>query len=186
MPLAHPPGGATFQPGIDRAELERWYALYRRRQARRLVDLLPRDAVRPLYRAAAARSAHPDPLERLVAYCADLLPLPPFDVWAEDLAEHPEAHLRDWDDTVDAPNAADPATLAVRQMLRGSEVWQVRLMGFAESGAWRAYLAFRGPTLNDEFHTACVFREATAGALGDRFQSFDDHVLEGFLRSCLP
>lgn len=178
--------GAHDEAGIDRGELQRWYALYRRRQARRLLDLLPREAVRPLYRAAAARSEHPDPLERLVAYCADILPLPPFEVWASDLAAHPDAHLRDWDDAIDAPTAGEPATLAVRELRRAAEVWRVRLMGFAEAGSWRAYLTFHGPSVHDAFHTACVFQEATAGALRDRFRGFDDPIIEGFLRSCLP
>ncbi len=187
MPAARAASAGRTGSGVDRDELRRWYALYRRRQARRLVDLLPRDAVRPLYRAAAAaHGSDADPLERLVAFCVDILPLPPFEVWARDLALNPEAHLRDLDDTTEVPNLRDPATLCVRELRRGPERWEVRLRGFAEAGAWRAYLAFHGPSLNDAFHTASIFRETTAGALRDRFQGFDDHVLEGFLRSCLP
>ena len=186
MPAASSASGPATHSGIDRRELEHWYVLYRRRQARRLVDLLPREAIRPMCRAAAARSSDADPLERLVAFCSQILPLPPFEVWVRDLAEYPDAHLLDWDDTTEAPTVDEPATLAVRQLHRGAELWQVRLRGFAESGAWRADLAFRGPTLSDAFQTAPVFHETTAGALRDRFQGFDDDVLEGFLRSCLP
>ena len=186
MPAAGATSGARTASGVDRDELKRWYALYRRRQARRLIDLLPRDAVRPLYRAAAAQGSDADPLERLVAFCVEILPLPPFDVWARDLALYPEAHLRDWDDTTEVPNPRDPATLCTRELRRGPERWEVRLRGFAEAGAWRAYLAFQGPALNDAFHTATIFREPTARALRDRFEGFDEHVLESFLRSCLP
>lgn len=184
------PGVGTVQSGsgVDRAELQRWYQQYRRRQARRLLDLLPREAVRPLHRAASerGRGAHSDPLERLLAFCAELIPLPPFDVWVTDLARNPDAHFRDWEDSSEVPTAADPATLAVRELHRGAEPWRVRLKGYAQAGAWRAHLAFEGPALADRHHTAAIFREATAEALRHRFQSFDDGVLEGFLRSCLP
>ena len=84
------------------------YEQYRRRQARRLLDLLPRDAVRPLHRAASVRGAQADPLERLVSFCVEILPLPPFDVWVVDLARHPEAHFRDWEESSEVPTAGEP------------------------------------------------------------------------------
>jgi hypothetical protein len=171
---------------MDRAELRSWYERYRRRQARRLLDILPREAVRPLHRAATTERADGDPLERLVTFCAELLPLPPFEVWAADLARHPEAHLREWEDSSEVPTAEDPATLAVRELRRGPEHWTIRLRGYAQAGGWRAFLAYQGPALGDAHHTAAIFHEATASALRDRFQTFDDGVLESFLRSCLP
>lgn len=183
-------GAAGHAPtGVDREELRRWYEAYRRRQARRLVDLVPREAIRPLYRAAS-RDPGPapstDPLERLVSYCGALLPLPPFDIWIEDLARNPGAHLRDWDDTVEVPTVGEPATLATRTLRRGREEWGIRLRAYAHEGAWRAHLTFEGPTVADTYDTAVVFHEASPGDLMDRFLGFEDSFLEGFLRSCLP
>jgi hypothetical protein len=79
-------------------ELRAQYRGYRRRQARALVRLLPRDAIRPLYRCAVrgAVSDDPraDPLEALIAYCESLIPLPPFEIWRADLARHPWKRVR--------------------------------------------------------------------------------------------
>lgn len=72
-----------------------------------------------MYRRALGRR-HPraprptDPLAVLLEYCEELLPLPPFDVWMEDVRRNPSDHLRDLDDSADAPTAAAPATLEVR------------------------------------------------------------------------
>ena len=46
-PAANPGGGARTRSAIDREELERWYALYLRRQARRLVAGYPVVVVEP-------------------------------------------------------------------------------------------------------------------------------------------
>lgn len=176
--------------GASEEELRRWYHAYRRRQARRLVSILPRDAVRPLYRAALAgmdaRSAGgADPLRVLMEYCATVLPLPPFEVWLADLARYPAAHFQDWDEAVDAPSPADPATLAARELIRGDERWRVTLCAYPQDGAWRAHLSFAGPALHDAHRTAPVFREPSAEALRDRFMDFEITSIEAFLRSCL-
>lgn len=174
----------------DRTELGIWYEAYRRRQARRLVALLPRDAVRPLYRAAASGrvdgSPEGDPLELLVEHCARLLPLPPFEVWAEDFARYPDAHLNDWDDEVEGPTAAEPLSLAVRSIDLDGVSWSVRLCGFQDAAGWRAFLSFDGPRSEDPYRTAVVFHEADPRALRDRFSEFDAHALGAFLRSSLP
>lgn len=176
--------------GASEEELLRWYHAYRRRQARRLVSILPRDAVRPLYRAAlaatgAASADGADPLSVLMEHCAKVLPLPPFEVWLADLARHPQAHFEDWDEAVDAPSSADPATLAARELIRGDERWRVALCAYPQDGTWRAHLSFTGPALHDSHRTAAVFREPSAEALRDRFMDFDITSLEAFLRSCL-
>ena len=180
----------SARTGASEEELRHWYHAYRRRQARRLVSILPKDAVRPLYRAALARkdamtAEGADPLGVLVEYCVTMLPLPPFEVWLADLARHPEAHFEDWDEAVDAPSRTDPATLAARELIRGDERWRVTLCGYPHDGAWRAHLSFIGPALHDSHRTAPVFRERSAEALRDRFMDFDVTSLEAFLRSCL-
>lgn len=180
----------SARTGASEEELWRWYHAYRRRQARRLVSILPKDAVRPLYRAALAHmdattGEGADPLSVLMEHCVTLLPLPPFEVWLADLAHHPEAHFEDWDEAVDAPSPADPATLAARELIRGDERWRVALCAYPHDGAWRAHLSFTGPALHDSHRTAPVFRELSAEALRDRFMDFDATSLEAFLRSCL-
>lgn len=183
-------GSATAQ---DESELRVLYEGYRRRQARRLVAMLSREAIRPLYRAARAAppsgpsgGADQDPLQVLVDYCATLLPLPPFERWVDDLARFPDAHLRDWDDSVEAPTASAPVTLARRHLRRADGRWDVRVRVFHQGGAWRGSIAFEGPSRSDVHHTAVVFREATPKQVRDRFLDFDAAALEAFLRSTLP
>ena len=61
------------------------YGAYRKRQARGLIRLLSREAVRPLYRKALeagfGERSPADPLAAFVNYCESLLPLPPFEEW---------------------------------------------------------------------------------------------------------
>src|SRR5690606_20631546 len=126
------------------AELRTMYRAYSRRQCRRMVAMLPRDRIRPLYREALARGSSSagvaaDPLELLVEHCASFLPLPPFRVWLEDLARYPEAHLRDVDESADAPTPAAPVTLVERGLRVRGEAWQVRLRCFRSEGAWRGF-----------------------------------------------
>lgn len=180
-------GSATAQ---DESELRVLYEGYRRRQARRLVAMLPREAIRPLYRAAVAAApsggSDQDSLRVLVEHCATLLPLPPFERWVDDLVRFPDAHLRDWDDSVEAPTASAPVTLARRHLRRADVLWDVRVRVFHQGGAWRGFIAFEGPSRSDVHHTAVVFREATPKQVRDRFLDFDRAALEAFLRSTLP
>lgn len=184
-------GTSSLEPAVlGREELLVMYEDYRRRQFRRLVSMLPREAIRPLYRAAlearGAAASPDDPLEALVDHCSGLLPLPPFEVWADDLARFPAAHLRDLDDSFDGPTLAKPATIAVRDLRVGDEPWRARLRVFRAEGAWRGFIAFEGAWVGDDCRTAVIFREATPEELRERFFAFDSHALEAFLRSCLP
>ncbi len=176
--------------GLGRDELVPMYEAYRRRQIRGLVSMLPREAIRPLYRAAlearGTGDSPDDPLEALVDHCSGLLPLPTFEVWADDLARFPAAHLRDLDDSFDVPTPAKPAAIAVRDLRVGGEPWRARLRVFRAEGAWRGFIAFEGASVGDDCRTAVIFREATPEDLRERFFAFDGHALEAFLRSCLP
>ncbi|MDX1494727.1 MAG: hypothetical protein R3253_11735, partial [Longimicrobiales bacterium] len=86
-----------LEPGdVSRLELRRLYDDYRSRQARALLSLIPRTAVRPLYRRAlqaadTGGSTQKDPMAILLAFCEALLPLPSFDVWLADRRQNPEA-----------------------------------------------------------------------------------------------
>jgi len=174
--------------GVD--ELQAEYAAYRRRQARALVRLLPREAVRPLYRRAleggGGVDGAPDPLATLVGYCERLLPLPPFERWLEDRQGYPDAHLHDLDDSAEAPTAEAPSTLDVRAFDVGGASWIARLRSFREGVTWKAFIAFERGGSHDVHRTALIFHEADPVDVRERFNSFDHAALRAFLRSALP
>jgi hypothetical protein len=191
--------GAVRSPGADlddiglhaAGELRSRYRAYRRRQAARLLDLVPPGAVRPLYRAAleaadlsAAGDAR-DPLTLLLEFCERLLPLPSLEAWSDDLTRHPEAHLEDLSDSIHGPSPDAPATLAARTLPWGGRSWRVRLVGYPSHGGWRGLLVFHGPA-GALHRTTTVFHEADAVGLRDRFRSFEPGALRAFLRSALP
>jgi hypothetical protein len=170
--------------------LEAQYEAYRRRQARRLIRLLPREAIRPLYRRALSKveqfSDAGDPLGVLVEFCETVLPLPPFDVWRDDLLAHPVEHLHELDDSADAPTADTPSTVATRTFSSRGSVWVASLRSFRDEVTWRGYIAFEDQEHGTVQHTAVVFRESDPAELRERFFSFDEAALEAFLRSALP
>ena len=77
------------------------YHGYRRRQATRLLHVMPREAVRDLYGQARewakGRGLHDgqDPMATLVRFAEHLLPLPPFEVWLADREQYPLCHIED-------------------------------------------------------------------------------------------
>ena len=85
------------------------YHGYRRRQAARLLHVMPREAVRELYGEARewaqARGLHDiqDPMATLVRFAEHLLPLPPFEVWLADREQYPLCHI---EDSNEGPHAA--------------------------------------------------------------------------------
>lgn len=175
---------------VSADELHVRYAAYRRRQASRLVRLLPRDAVRPLYRRARAAATDAplsdDPLSLLLSFCERLLPLPTFDAWYEDLSANPDAHLADLDDAVDGPTADAPSTLEVRVLEHGGRSWLAQLRAFRDQGLWRGFIAFEDRETGRVHRTATVFCEGRIGELRERFLSFESTALRAFLRSALP
>ncbi len=180
---------------VAEAELRDRYDAYCRRQASRLLQLMPREAVRPLYRRArdeARRSdalgddGEEDPLALLMRFCRRLLPLPPFEVWREDLGRHPEAHFTDLEESADVPTADAPSTMEVRSLEVHGRPWLARLRSFREAGLWRGYISFEEEGSGRVHRTAAVFCESDAGELRERFLSFEHAALEAFLRSALP
>lgn len=187
-----PPGDALDPAGLHAAgELDTRYRAYRRRQAARLLDLVPPTAVRPLYRAAleaadlgAAGDAR-DPLTLLLEFCERLIPLPSPEVWRDDLLRHPEAHLEDLSDSIHGPSPDAPATLTARTLSWDGRSWRVRLVGYPTEGGWRGLLVFHDPA-GASHRTTTIFHEADAVALRDRFRSFEPGALRAFLRSAIP
>lgn len=185
----HPAPGPALQ---ETPELRARYRAYRRRQAARLVQLMPREAVRPLYRLARERLAADglpqadDPLALLTRLCETLLPLPPFDVWRDDLLRNQESHLHDLAESVHGPTAETPATLEARDMISGGRRWRVLLRAFHADGAWRGLMVFQDSSGGPAYRTAPVFREPGPVELRERFRSFEPTALEAFLRSARP
>lgn len=171
-------------------ELLTRYAAYRRRQARGLLHMMPREAIRPLYRRVAAAGfaeADPtDPMEAMVAYCEQLLPLPPLKTWLEDVRRNPEAHLHEVEGSPDAPTVDAPVTVESRQFYVGEESWSAHLRSFRDEDAWRGFIAFEGPRSQRVHRTALIFREDDPVDVRDRFLTFEPAALAAFLRSALP
>ena len=182
-------------PHVVADELRVRYAAYRRRQAGRLLQMLPRDAIRPLYRRARSEAARDsasadvvvdDPLALLVRYCESLLPLPPFDVWCRDVERHPDAHFADLEDSLDDPTPDAPSTMETRALEFAGQAWTAHLRAFREGGFWRAFISFEEGSTGYLHRTAPVFYERDVGELRDRFLSFETGALQAFLRSALP
>lgn len=173
-------------------ELQVRYRAYRRRQAARLLQLIPREAVRPLYRRALERLPagdrpfQGDPLALVTSLCETFLPLPPMEVWHDDLVRNPDGHLRDLEESVHGPTADAPATLASREMVSEGRRWRVLLRSFRDEDAWRGFMVFEDQAGGPSHHTAIVFRERDPLELRSRFRSFEPAALEAFLRSSRP
>lgn len=176
-------------------ELQARYEAYCRRQAARLVQMLPREAVRPLYRKAREEAlradalpdeGESDPLALLVTYCGGLLPLPPFQVWLDDLRLHPDGHFADLEESTDGPTAEAPSTMEARPVHVSGRNWTARLRSFRDAGLWRGFIAFQEEGSDRVHRTAPVFCESDSKGLRERFLSFEDTTLEAFLRSTLP
>lgn len=182
-------------PAVDNTELRVRYGSYRRRQAARLLQLLPREAIRPLYRCArmtaldsgvAPEDVSDDPMALLVRYCEQLLPLPPFEIWYEDLRQNPDAHLADLDESADGPTADAPSTMATKGLTFAGRDWLAHLRAFRDGGFWRGYITFEEVGQGRVHRTTAVFCERDPGDLRRRFLSFEPVALEAFLRSALP
>jgi len=173
------------------AELLTRYRAYRRRQARALLHLMPREAVRPLYRRAVREGfgseAHADPMNTLVACCETLLPLPPFAVWCEDVRRNPDPYTTDDDDDDTVMSTAEaPLTQASRDFAHGDRRWTAHLRSYRDESGWRGFIAFEDPLTTRVHHTASIFCESRAEDVRERFASFESSTLVAFLRSALP
>jgi hypothetical protein len=186
----HPRAETQLAARLARQELLLEYRAYRKRQARGLVGMLPKEAVRPLYRRALragnGEKESTDPLATLVDYCETLLPLPPFERWCEDREASPSAYLRDLDDSAAAPTAEAPTTVGTRTFGVGGAVWVAHLRSFRDGDAWRGYIAFEEQESGRVHRTALIFRESDPADLRERFFDFETVALAAFLRSALP
>ncbi len=179
--------------GEANAALRSRYEAYRLQQGRDLLALLPRDGVRDLLRDMHAdrggfdfQSA--DGFEELARRCVGLLPLPPFDIWAQDFALHRAAY-----GGPDAPPLApalegnEAATVAVRDFRsERSEDWVASLELRDLDGRWTGAVRFHRPEAAIICRTGPILREARPEDVRKRFEAFDRTTLSALLRSALP
>ena len=173
-------------------ELKSRYRAYRSRQAHALVSILPQEAIRPLYSKARAWAGEfgiplgKDPLATLLLFLQDILPLPPFDVWMADRANHLDAHLEE--EFASGPahrRASPPVTVESRGVEMGGRRWRASLNLFRRDDAWRGYITFRRAGDEAGVRTADIFREEDPEEIRDRFKAFHAGTLQAFLRSVL-
>jgi hypothetical protein len=173
------------------SDLDR-YGAYRRRQAELLPTLIPREGIRPLYRAArdwALDRGIPwgkDPLVLLHRYCEEvLLPLPPFDEWltSED-GRGSGAGLPESSGQGTLP-LAEPVLLSVQRFVHAERHWTAGLNVLRRPGGWSGYIAFSDGE-GAVARSADIFLEEDLSELRSRFDSFEPNTLSAFLRSALP
>jgi hypothetical protein len=157
---------------------------------REFLALLPRESLRGLYREARATwdraDSAVDPVARLGEFVEERLPLPPFEVWSQDVRRNPAAYLDEpW--MVDVlPDRGAPYTLDVRvEILLGSSC-RVELRVHHVGDGWLGHISFTRTSDSRAWRTGDVFREADAHTLLLRFREFDHEALEAFLRSVIP
>ncbi len=205
-PLSETPGvrptptrGGRFAsptpPGME--GLRGLYERYCDHEARALLQLIPRDGLRSLYRTLRARAAtlpepedphrdqlpgSPDSLAMVVRYARELLPLPPFHLWLD-------AYLADRRPFLEAlgveatPSRPDPVLVDVRAVDGG---WMVGLHLFHRGGEWRGFLQFTREVGRPGHRTADIFRGEAPAAVRARFREYTDETLKAFLRSVMP
>jgi len=154
--------------------------------------MLPRDGVRALYRSAHGRVTGEvvDPLALLVEECRRVLPLPPFQLWAQDYLRNRRHHIEEMEASV-GPRKGAPATIDVRRLDYGGNRWVAELAVFHEPPLWRGLVTFQvecadgGAQHSARHSTGDVFREEHSEGVRERFRSFSDGTLQAFLRSAI-
>ena len=118
-----------------------------------------------------------------------MLLLPPYEVWVDDLGRNPAAHLRELEQSAEAPTAAAPVTLAARAFHVAGRDWRAKLLAHRDGDAWRGLIDFEsapGALPGTRSRTALVFREVSPADLRRSFLEFTSETLAAFLRSTLP
>lgn len=185
------PAGAPWTGSVaeeSAEELRARYEAYRRTQLAALPRLLPREAVREVYRAAREASGDTpvdDPLALLAAWCGRVLPLPPYEVWLEDYRRNRDAYLETLGEAPATPTRAAPVTVDLRTLEHAGRRWYAGLDVFRADGGWRGVITFHAG--EGRLHrTGEVFRGTDPADVRERFLSFDEATLGAFLRSVLP
>ncbi len=171
--------------------LRRQYREYCSRQATGLLELVPREGVRPLYRQArewaVSHGMHEskDPMATLHRFCRELLPLPSFEVWLADYETHRLAHLKAGVAYPHAGEPSEPVTVELREVEHGGDRWHASLELYRDEDLWRGYIRFHRDAAEAHLRTGDIFCEEELQDLRDRFLSFTSATLTAFLRSIL-
>jgi len=177
---------------INVAALKGRYEEYCRQQVSLLLGIIPREAVRPLYRRArtwaTTRGLHEsqDPMSTLRLFCRDVLPLPPFEVWLLDNENHRLAHVSAGLGFSPLTEPMEPIAVEFRRLEHDAEPWHGTLEVYRGGDAWRGLIRFQRDGEEGHFRTGEIFREDNLQDLRDRFISFTAPTLSAFLRSTLP
>lgn len=191
---------AGLGPALHSETLRERYRSYRLNQGRELLALLPAEGLRGVLRHLQGDSSAPGrtggrtseldevvTLEDLAHRCADLLPLPPFEVWAEDFHRARAAYESQPGPPL-APRAEDgrPVTVAVRTIRYQGGAWVAGLGLRPLDTLWVGHVRFHAAGDPDFVQTGDILREPTPEEVRRRFREFDDRTLEALLRSVLP
>ena len=123
------------------------YDAYCAQQAAALPAMLPRDGVRALYRSARGQVMGEvvDPLGLLVEKCRRVLPLPPFELWAQDYLRNRRHHIEEMELSV-GPRKGAPATIDARLLQHGGQSWVAELAVFHSTVARAGLLSLPSST----------------------------------------
>lgn len=169
------------------------YETYRAQQGRDFVRLIPREGVRALLRklhddVGGFDFSAENGFEALAAHCAELLPLPPFDVWARDFASNRVAYGGPEAPPL-APAMASKQTVTVAvvdfRAERGDE-WVASLEVRELDRGWTGTVRFHRPGSAAACRTGPIIRESHPESVRTRFEGFDRTTLSALLRSALP
>lgn len=189
----HPEGTDTLRREplrAGRGSLDRQYSAYCRTQAGAFLSVIPREGVRPLYARAREWGIDgdqydaKDPLKTLLRYVVEVLPLPPFDVWARDFERHPLLYLRALE-AGGSPSTgwSEPAPVERRPLRSGDRDWVASLNIYQDDCVWRGFISFETDGLATSFRTTDVFCENEAEDVETRYQELTESTLQAFLRS---
>lgn len=174
------------------SSLEARYRAYCRRQGELLPTLIPREGIRPLYRAARDwamdRGIPPgkDPLAILHQYCEEvLLPLPPFEEWARHQGGDGAGLQALQSESQGGVPLAEPVLVALRRFAYESGEWSAGLTVLRRPSGWSGHITFADGA-GGTARSADIFLEDDLSEIRSRFESLEPHTLSAFLRSALP
>jgi hypothetical protein len=174
-------------------DLSSRYVDYCHRQAKGLVSILPKEAIRPLYARArdwgreTGNEVEKDPLATFLLFLETLIPLPPRSVWEVDRAQNLDAHVKEEFDSPQAHRrSSPPVTVESRGMEMDGLRWRATLSLFRRDEAWRGFIIFNLLGETETVRTTDIFREEDPDEIRNRFLGFHNQTLQAFLRSVLP
>jgi len=163
-------------------------------QGREFVRLIPREGLRALLRKLHDEEvggfdfASEDGFQALANHCAELLPLPPFEIWAQDFARNRIAHGGPESPPLAPTLAAEKTvTVAVAEFLsEGGEEWIASLEVRENDRGWTGTIRFHRDGSTQVCRTGPIIREEHPESVRMRFEGFDRTTLSALLRSALP